>query len=60
MRSKYDYNRTFCEVCGGAGPCVSREGWSTCFAHHETEKPEHPLFDWRTGEPIDPPDDPAS
>ena len=54
MRSKYAYRRPFCEVCGTIGPNVSRDGWWTCFEHFDAPKPDHPMFDSVTGEPIDP------
>ena len=54
MRSKYAYRRPFCEVCGTIVPNVSRDGWWTCFEHFDAPKPDHPMFDSVTGEPIDP------
>ena len=51
VRSKYDYRRTFCEVCGMPGSYLSSEAWWTCSEHFRAEKPERRLFDHVTGEP---------
>ena len=52
MSSKYDYNRTYCELCGDLGAHLSEEAWWTCSDHFRTPKPGRPLFNSRTGEPI--------
>jgi hypothetical protein len=52
--NRYHYGRPFCELCGSDGGCVTPDGWSTCIDHFDVEKPTHPLFERRTGEPIDP------
>lgn len=54
MGSKHDYRRPYCEICGAQGGCYTPDGWRTCSAHLRAQKPEHPLFDYVTGEPIPP------
>ena len=56
-RSRFDFQRPFCEVCGTVGPSVSVEGWSTCNEHFRSPKPAVPLFDWRTGVRLGPYED---
>ena len=56
MRSKYDYRRTFCAVCGMPGSYLSSEGWWTCSEHFRAAKPERRVFDHVTGEPLPQPD----
>jgi hypothetical protein len=52
-RSRWDFKRPFCEVCGSHnGGSVSVEGWNTCVEHFRVPKPAEPLFDWSTGQRI--------
>jgi hypothetical protein len=44
---------TYCEVCGALGGGVTREGWGTCGDCYDVPKPDHPLFDRVTGEPLE-------
>ena len=49
-RSRWDYDRPFCEVCGAhPGANCSVEGWSTCDEHVRAPKPASPVFHWSTG-----------
>jgi len=52
-RSRWDFKRPFCEVCGKTGGWYAQEGWSTCEEHWRIPKPAKPLFDWSTGERIE-------
>ena len=53
--NRYGNSRLFCEVCGAQGGCITPDQWSTCIDHFDVDKPTHPLFDRRAGEPIEPP-----
>jgi hypothetical protein len=51
-RSRWDFKRPFCEVCGKTGGWYTQEGWTTCEEHWRSPKPERPTVDSVTGERI--------
>ena len=41
-RSRWDFKRPFCEVCGKTGGWYTQEGWRTC-EEHWGPKPDSPV-----------------
>jgi hypothetical protein len=52
MKSKYDFKRPFCQICGLTGGWYTQDGWITCEEHYSIPKPALPLYDSVTGDVI--------
>jgi hypothetical protein len=46
------FSPKYCVICGTPRTCIARAGFSSCEEHKMLDKPDHPLFDRATGEPL--------